>query len=205
MIIRTPLFGGNPLSKTVTMTYSQGVSLGATAGAGVTSSWSFRANSIFDPDQTGVGHQPIGSDQWAVFYNHYIVLESAISITFYPASENIDPLVVGCLLHEDGTITTPTLSALCEQGSCVHRGFLTAFGCIPVILKARFSARTWFGHRDPLAYLYTIGAAFGSNPSDMASFVVFMGSHQGSAHAIHANVQISYKVHLSEPLELVAS
>jgi hypothetical protein len=30
-------------------------------------------NSLFDPNRTGTGHQPIGFDQWMAFYNRYRV------------------------------------------------------------------------------------------------------------------------------------
>jgi len=34
----------------------------------------FRGNSLFDPDLTLTGHQPLGFDQWKTFYNRYRVL-----------------------------------------------------------------------------------------------------------------------------------
>lgn len=40
----------------------------------------FRATSVFDPDYTGVGHQPYGFDQYAVLFNHYIVDKAIITI-----------------------------------------------------------------------------------------------------------------------------
>lgn len=39
----------------------------------ISSDYVFTLNSIFDPNFTGVGHQPIGHDQWAAFYNRYRV------------------------------------------------------------------------------------------------------------------------------------
>lgn len=40
----------------------------------------FRGNSVFDPDLTGAGHQPVGYDQWAQFYDKYQVLASKIIV-----------------------------------------------------------------------------------------------------------------------------
>ncbi len=42
----------------------------------------FRAASIFDPDFTGVGHQPMGHDQWANLYQRYRVLGCNLKATF---------------------------------------------------------------------------------------------------------------------------
>ncbi len=39
-----------------------------------------RANGLFDPDQTGTGHQPRGFDQWSNFYDNYVVTSSRITI-----------------------------------------------------------------------------------------------------------------------------
>ncbi len=41
----------------------------------------YRANSVFDPDLTGTGHQPMGFDQLAALYNRYRVTAVKYSIT----------------------------------------------------------------------------------------------------------------------------
>nr|WAE43061.1 MAG: capsid protein [Cressdnaviricota sp.] len=43
--------------------------------AGLSAYQQFKVNSIFDPDLTGAGHQPLGRDTWAAIYNYYKVLE----------------------------------------------------------------------------------------------------------------------------------
>lgn len=46
----------------------------------VGSAWVFRANSLFDPDQSGAGGQPLGFDQHMLFYYHYWCPKSVIRI-----------------------------------------------------------------------------------------------------------------------------
>lgn len=48
--------------------------------ASATNYQSFRGNSIYDPDYTGVGGQPTGRDQWASLYQEYVVLGSKIKV-----------------------------------------------------------------------------------------------------------------------------
>lgn len=54
--------------------------------AGVATYNQFRGNSIFDPDLTGVGHQPLGFDQWANFYGSYKVHGSSIQASLVNTS-----------------------------------------------------------------------------------------------------------------------
>lgn len=46
----------------------------------------FRSSSIFDPDLTGTGHQPIMRDLWASQYDYYTVLACEYKLTFFNAA-----------------------------------------------------------------------------------------------------------------------
>lgn len=57
----------------------------------------FKINSIFDPDLTGTGVQPLGRDTWAAIYDYYKVLETniqyeVIDLTTRPTVQNGDNL-----------------------------------------------------------------------------------------------------------------
>jgi len=67
----------------VKLRYAEDVNISAGIALG---SYDFRANSIFDPNLTGIGHQPLGHDQWAVFYDHYVVLGARIKVTLTQAA-----------------------------------------------------------------------------------------------------------------------
>ena len=54
----------------VKMRYADNYEMNSVGGI---SSQIWRVNSIFDPDSTGVGHQPYSHDQWAALYNEYNV------------------------------------------------------------------------------------------------------------------------------------
>lgn len=72
-----------PPSMKVRLKYVQLITYAANAAAN-TSVYSFRANSPFAPDLTatsGVSHQPLGWDQWTVFYGHYAVASSKIKVS----------------------------------------------------------------------------------------------------------------------------
>jgi len=46
----------------------------------------FNLNSLFDPDRSGIGHQPYGYDQLAAIYNRYRVLRVHWRVTMSPSS-----------------------------------------------------------------------------------------------------------------------
>jgi hypothetical protein len=61
--------------------YSQLLAI-TTAGVGVPGYQVFRMNSIYDPDLSGVGHQPLGHDELIQFYNKYVVKAITWSVTY---------------------------------------------------------------------------------------------------------------------------
>lgn len=76
--------------------------------------YQFNLNSLFDPDRTGIGHQPHGYDTLATLYNRYRVIKCDWSINFYstvapvrlaacPANEAIAPVNVSDLVENPRT------------------------------------------------------------------------------------------------------
>lgn len=55
---------------------------------GLTGMYRFRLNSVFDPNLTGVGHQPYAFDQLATLYNRYRVISCGWRITSPSSTAN---------------------------------------------------------------------------------------------------------------------
>lgn len=72
-----------PNTKFVTHKYVETVYIGP-GSAGLYTSYAFNANSLFDPNNTGFGHQPMFRDQMANEYSYYTVLRSSIVATIPP-------------------------------------------------------------------------------------------------------------------------
>jgi hypothetical protein len=62
--------------------------------SGALSSWIFRGNSVYDPDVTYTGHQPLGFDELSAFYNVYRVNKSTMRVQFYSLTQDIPQVAV---------------------------------------------------------------------------------------------------------------
>ena len=74
---RAPL-GNFPNTKTVALRYVENVTLDGSASGTVVNV--FRVNSIYDPNYTGAGHQPMFRDNYAAIYEQYRVNYATITM-----------------------------------------------------------------------------------------------------------------------------
>ncbi len=95
-----PMWDPFPAQTTAILRYSTTISLVGLTG--VASPYLFRCNSIFDPDFTGIGHQPYGHDTYAAIYRHYNVRSSKITMTPISSTQG----VYGITLTDDSTVQT---------------------------------------------------------------------------------------------------
>lgn len=65
-----------------------------TLSGAATSNYIFKINNLFDPNYTGTGHQPMGFDQLATFYNRYRVDAVRARITARNNHATVDALWV---------------------------------------------------------------------------------------------------------------
>lgn len=182
-------------------------------GVGTTASHLFRANSIFDPDLTGTGHQPLGHDQWATFYAHYTVAKATISVRAMSRGEDVaaDNTLIGVT-----TLTTTLLSAGTAGTTIVEQGrgswnvlgpATGGFGAKP--LFATYSPTKTLGIKDvaDMSAGSQLKAAFGSNPNEDVLFQVYAQGLRaaGDAGNVDFLITIDYTCLLTEALPLTSS
>lgn len=80
-------------SKVVKLVYKDDWTLNAVT-ADIAYQAYFSACSLYDPDRTGVGHQPKNFDQMAQYYQHYTVLGAKLSIRGINAGGTDVPMMV---------------------------------------------------------------------------------------------------------------
>lgn len=140
---------GFPKAKLVRLRYAEEIVIDA-ASAGP-QRHVFSANGLYDPNITGVGHQPKGFDQNMIFYNHYCVLGSKITMKYASKTgANAVPGYVNILLTDDG-ITSATWTQPYEfyesrynDGKIAFAGTERGYLGQPNIWKKKFSAKKFF-------------------------------------------------------------
>ncbi len=82
--------------------------------AGGTANFIFRANDLYDPYQTGAGHQPSGFDELMKMYDHFCVIGSKVVVTFVNKDE-LNSQYVGISLR-DSVSTEVNPQVILESG-----------------------------------------------------------------------------------------
>lgn len=103
----------------------------------------FKANSAFDPDLTGIGHQPRFFDQYSAFYGRYMVLSCRLSTTITNLSD-ADPMLIGVWPAATSSNTISNPSELVEQ-SYVKTRLIPLAGGDPVHLTSFMTTRKMRG------------------------------------------------------------
>lgn len=90
-------------------------------GLGTPAVYIFRMASLFDPNLTGVGHQPARFDQYMAMYEHFVVTGSSIKVSFQNLqSAGGGATVVGLTISDSNTPSSLDCRPYIENGQTVH-------------------------------------------------------------------------------------
>lgn len=184
-----------------------------TGAVGVVGANVFRMNGLFDPDYSGIGHQPYYFDQLcgaagSAPYLKYRVLGSKITTKFMikdaPATvaANVGPVVVGLLMSATSGLYGSTASALCEASGSSWTYLGDKGGANNVV--------TLYGTYTPTRDLGnaegddTIAASYNSNPSQMFNGIPWKVDTVGGA-VVTALVEIDFRVEFYDRNEVAQS
>jgi hypothetical protein len=150
----------------------------------------FRWNSIYDPDATGVGHQPLYRDQLAGIYDHYSVVRARAQLRF--TNDSADPFAVGALTDDDTTGPT-SIDTLCEQSHGLHAilspltgsrssvRFQLAWDCQKILGIDPFNTQ---GYKTTVA----------NNPTEESDLICWAADLAGSTAGVLYDIEIEYEV-----------
>ena len=177
--------------------------MGAT-DSGIPKTYNFRANSIFDPDKSGVGHQPLGHDEMNIVYDHYCVIGSKIKCTFAPQGGqvvNVDMLYM--LAVQDTPASHGNAIDYLEQNNTKGTTIAPGYAGSSKTLTAHYSPYKLFGlsKKDSLISNNKLNTSFGSNPTEDAIFqvgIVCPTATSANPSPIRVRVEIEYLVVCTE-------
>lgn len=188
----------------VKMKYSTTITLDAASGS--INSYQFRANSIFDPDFSGSGHQPSLHDLYQGLYQHYEVMSSRIVVRPLPAPETTNAQAgaricqISISTVGDAAEANPGFETIREmkRGPVMFLNDNSQVQGRGSTISKSWNRFKWFGYESS----QQTGAEFGFNPAALAFFKI-----QQSAPAAGFNpidllclVDIYFTVRLTKPI-----
>ncbi len=165
----------------------------------------FRANGMFDPDATGTGHQPMGFDQWMLFYDHFTVTGSTIKVNFLNRNAT-DAYTAGIGLR-DSVTTHNNINRFREEAQTNYDYIGVATGGHNTKnVYNRFSAKNFFGRSHVIDNEELRGSA-SADPTEQALYHILVGPSDSASDegVLDVNVEIVYTVIFTEPKALVQS
>lgn len=178
---------GFPKKVLVTHKYNEQVAINTGAG-GLMSNQLFSCNGMFDPNTTGVGHQPYYFDQLTTLYDHYCVIGSKIKLRIAKSDVTTVPCTVGVYINDDTTATTSLTTAM-EYSSGRHVVLTTSNQKSTITRK--WSAKKYFG-RSVLANTDLQGTS-AANPAEQSFFNFWVDSSTNLQQtSVLLDVEITY-------------
>jgi hypothetical protein len=207
---------GSPLPTSADVTFTYATHFQVAPSLAAPSSYQFNATGLFDPDQTGTGHQPLGFDQWlgtsnsTGFYQNYQVDTADIHVTAYSNADDSTAQAIICLgLSDDTSFSFTSIDTAMETPSFKTAFLGTEASCNGIVhLKHHFDASKFFGVPRPALYARTdLQAIYSANPTQNALFsILVQGPQNGTTPgAVTFVVQIKFRAHLTERKELNTS
>lgn len=163
----------------------------------------FYQSSLFDPDFTAAGHQPLWHDQYALLYRKYRVHGIRYHITMSNRGETSNNVVWVGILHAPQTYqATTNIDTEFERRLCRHKGMLrhatgamssfSAKGYLSVPRTESISRQEFGGHED-------YEANFGSNPAKTSKLIIMYNSLANEQ--VHGIVRLTFYAQVFDPLQ----
>lgn len=159
--------------------------------------------SLFDPDYTSSGHQPMWHDQLNLLYAKYRVHGIAYKITCASvgANDRLSMLALG--IAANATVDT-TWDTLCERRD-TRVMKLPPAGAMPATYKGYIPTyRTWGLSKKEFMADEQFIAYFGSNPTKTTLLTLYGVTNAGTG-IVDYQIKLTYYVELSERLKVVGS
>lgn len=154
-----------------TFTYSETFDLAQTL-SGSPDIQTYRLNGMYDPNQTGTGHQPryfdtlLGADNGTAPYSNYRVYAAQARLTVYPTSTSATNSngIIGLVPRRSNVASPATYNEIQERAYAKSK-FISVLYVKPTTISNYYKIKTHLGHKD-LADVDDSAAAYNGNPNE---------------------------------------
>lgn len=174
--------------------------------AGIPAVYVYKANSLFDPNDTGTGHQPMGFDQVMPFFDKYMVIHAAIRVSFANSeTSNNDGLLVAIKISDDSSGIS-NLQDEIERGLTKYKIMSAASGdngtCV---MTSQVSPHKFLGISNPTSN-ENLKGTISTSPTEGVYFQIIAQPMSGTnVAAVRLSVQIDFTALFMEPKDLTTS
>jgi hypothetical protein len=169
----------------------------------------YRGNSVYDPDYTGAGHQPLYFDQYMGIYERYRVLGAKIVVKVVNNSAGSSAIAV---LHADtDPLAVVSFYPISEQPHTKISRFIPVSARLPVSIGMRKSSCEIMGLSNAQIWDDDYSGTVSGNPAKMWYFNIyvqtsdFVQNIQAQAEVtIHYDVVFSDRIYAKESLSILS-
>jgi hypothetical protein len=187
LTVRIPKPIGFPDRYATQLQYSDAVSINPSATVG---QYTFRGNSLYDPDYTSAGHQPRYFDQLAAVYTKYRVLACTLSVTAVTATATSAQIVI---IPNTDVVTFSTVYDALEHPRAIALRLIGTSGVMAAKRTTRMRTSTILGLSKMQSQDNDYAALVTANPSQMWYFILFASEPGGGNVHIVTSVTLTYE------------
>lgn len=189
-------------TRRVKLRYSDTFTISNASGLG---HYVYKANSMFDPNHTGSGHQPRGFDEMMAFYDHYTVIGATIKVRFRNDDASGRPYPV-ISIRDDNTVPGVNIYDFVEYGDktmsnrplCRTSGSDSAGHAASTALQLSTDIAKFVGAKNIMDREDLKGSA-GADPTELVFFTVNCVDIDARNVNCRCIAEIVYDVVFSEP------
>lgn len=160
---------------------------------------SFRANSLFDPNRTSTGHQPLGFDQLAASYNRYVVDKVSWYISI-PGSTDVFHASVG-ITNEQITVSSVATWDTFNECPTVRNQTSAVNGSVPMIFTGKKSLPHFYGSGIDKYYTDdSFQALVSASPAESIDLNVVLYNISGTTVSVRYTVNLKYRAIFFDPV-----
>lgn len=166
----------------------------------------FSANGLYDPNITGVGHQPRGFDQLMALYDHYVVIGCKAKLQAWNSDASNANIIGMTVVDQASILGTSNIEYLEHRGAMTRVLGPSQSGSSVGELTMSINPNKFLGRSKPLSDSQLKGNASG-NPTEQAFIHVFAMPQDGNTDttAVRIRVLLEFTAVLIEPRQPASS